>query len=69
MGDFETFVDFRPPAESKEHLTTLAPEIVAAILDEPLPPHVTVHKLAISPPVLWEEQRSRMGVGGQNRQN
>jgi hypothetical protein len=45
------------PAESEENLTTLAPDIVAAILDETLPPHVTVHDLAISPPVLWEEQR------------
>ncbi len=65
MGDFETLVDFRPPAESKEHLTTLAPDIVAAILNEILPPHVTVHELAISPPVLWEEQRERIGVVGE----
>jgi hypothetical protein len=43
------------------NLTTLAPDIVAAILDESLPPHVTVHELAISPPVLWEEQRERIG--------
>ena len=35
------------------------------ILDETLPPHVTVHELAISPPVLWEEQRERMGVVGE----
>ena len=56
------------PAESKENLTTLAPDIVAAILDETLPPHVTVHELAISPPVLWEEQRARIGVvGGENQ--
>ncbi|MBN8453873.1 hypothetical protein [Accumulibacter sp.] len=34
-------------------LTTLAPDIVAAILDATLPQHVTVHELAISPPVLW----------------
>ena len=45
------------------NLTTLAPDIVAAILDETLPPQVTVHELAISPPVLWEEQRERIGVG------
>ena len=50
------------------NLTTLAPDIVAAILDETLPPHVTVHELAISPPVLWEEQRERIGgVGGEKR--
>ncbi len=47
------------------NLTTLAPDIVAAILDETLPQHVTVHELAISPPVLWEEQRERMGVVGE----
>jgi hypothetical protein len=54
------------PAESEENLTTLALDIVAAILDETLPPHVTVHDLAISPPLLWEEQRKRIGgaVGG-----
>ena len=45
------------PAESKENLTTLAPDIVAAILDETLPPHVTVHELAISPPVVWQSSQ------------
>jgi hypothetical protein len=49
-------------------LTTLAPDIVAAILDETLPSHVTVHELAISPPVLWEERRERMGVVGEDVQ-
>jgi hypothetical protein len=56
------------------NLTTLAPDIVAAILDETLPQHVTVHELsppvlagvAISPPVLWEEQRARIGVVGED---
>jgi len=56
------------PAESKENLTTLAPDIVAAILDERLPHHVTVQDLAISPPVLWEEQRERIGFAGDGRQ-
>jgi hypothetical protein len=51
------------------NLTTLAPDIVAAILDETLPPHVTVPELAISPPVSWEEQRSRIGVLGEGRQD
>jgi len=46
------------------NLTTLAPDIVVAILDETLPQHVTVHELAISPPVLWEEQREKIGVTG-----
>ncbi len=51
------------------NLTTLAPDIGAAILDETLPQRVTVHKLAISPPVLWEEQRARMGVVGEELQD
>ena len=42
------------------NLTTLAPDIVAAILDESVPQGVGVHALAISPPVLWEEQRWRI---------
>jgi len=50
------------------NLTTLAPDIVAAILDETLPQHVTVHEIAISPPVLWEEQRERIGVVGEETQ-
>ena len=50
------------------NLTTLAPDIVAAILDDTLPQHVTVHELAISPTVLWEEQRSRMGIVGEETQ-
>jgi len=37
------------------NLTTQALDIVAAILDKTLPQNVTVHELAISPPVLWEE--------------
>jgi len=42
------------------NLTTLAPDIVAAILDDALPSHVTLFELAVDPPVLWEEQRERM---------
>jgi hypothetical protein len=44
------------------NLTTLAPDIVAAILDETLPPEVTVFGLAAGTPVVWEEQRGRVGV-------
>jgi len=44
------------------NLTTLAPDIVAAILDETMPQRVTVHELVISPPVLWEEQRKRIAT-------
>jgi hypothetical protein len=39
------------------NLTTLAPDLVAAILDERLPPEVTLFELAAGTPLLWEEQR------------
>jgi hypothetical protein len=42
------------------NLTTLAPDIVAAILDETLPAEVTLFDLAAGTPVLWEEQRGRV---------
>ena len=48
------------------NLTTLAPDIVAAILDDTLPAHVTVLALAINPPALWEEQRERIGGVGED---
>jgi hypothetical protein len=38
------------------NLATLAPDIVAAILDESLPPEVTLFELAAEAPVLWYEQ-------------
>jgi hypothetical protein len=41
----------------KVNLTTLAPDIVAAILDATLPPEVTLFELAAGTPLLWEEQR------------
>lgn len=44
------------------NLTTLAPDIVAAILDDTLPNHVTLFDLAVDPPALWDEQRTRIGV-------
>lgn len=50
------------------NMATLAPDIVVSILDETLPPHVGVHDLAISPLVLWEEQRLRIGVTGEGIQ-
>lgn len=43
------------------NLTTLAPDIVAAILDDVLPNHVTLFDLAIDPSALWDEQRERLG--------
>lgn len=42
------------------NLTTLASDIVEAILDDRLPDHVTLHTLAINPPLLWEAQRQRL---------
>ncbi|XAV88537.1 MAG: hypothetical protein AAHH96_00100 [Candidatus Symbiodolus clandestinus] len=42
------------------NLTTLAPDIVAAILDENLPATVTLFMLASNTPLLWEEQRARL---------
>ena len=42
------------------NLTTLAPDIVAAILDETLPPESTLFDLAAGTPLLWEEQRGRV---------
>ena len=35
------------------NLTTLAPEIVAAILDETLPDNIILFDLAVDPPALW----------------
>ena len=42
-------------------LTMLAPEIVAAILDETLPEEVTLFELAAGTPGLWREQWGRIG--------
>lgn len=42
------------------NLTTLAPDIVAAILDDALPNHVTLFDLAVDPPAVWEQQRERL---------
>jgi len=39
------------------NLTCLAPDIVAAILDDTRPDHVTLFDLAVNPPRLWEEQQ------------
>ena len=45
------------------NLTTLAPDIVAANLDDTLPNHITLFDLAVDPPALWDEQRARIGLG------
>ncbi|WP_240001745.1 hypothetical protein [Parvibium lacunae] len=46
----------------KANLTTLAPDIVAAILYDALPNHITLFEQAVDPPALWDEQRSRLTV-------
>jgi hypothetical protein len=46
------------------NLTTLAPDIVAAILDETLPPEVTLFALAAGTPLVWEEQWGRVRPEG-----
>ena len=38
------------------NLTTLAPDIIAAILDDTLPADVTLFELAAGMPVRWKEQ-------------
>jgi hypothetical protein len=43
------------------NLTTLAPDIVVAILDDELPNDITLFDLAVDPPALWEDQRKRVG--------
>ena len=45
------------------NLTTLAPDIVEAILEDALPDHLTLFDLAVDPPALWEEQRLRIWSG------
>jgi hypothetical protein len=42
------------------NLTTLAPDIVAAILDETLPEQVSLFDLAINTPLSWDEQRAKI---------
>jgi hypothetical protein len=44
------------------NLTALAPDIVAAILDNTLPETLTLFDLAVDPPAVWDEQFSRIAV-------
>lgn len=46
------------------NLTTLAPEIVEAILEDTMPGNITLFELAVDPPVLWVEQ---LGAGDTQR--
>ncbi len=45
------------------NLTSLAPDIVAAILDDTLPNYITLFDLAVDPPTLWELQWKRAWLG------
>ncbi len=45
------------------NLTTLASDIVAAILDDALPNHITLFDLAVDSPVLGKEQSERIKRG------
>ena len=40
------------------NLTSLAPDIVEAILDDQIPDHVTLFDLAVNPMKLWCDQRT-----------
>ncbi len=44
------------------NLTTLAPDIVEAILDDHVPPTLTLFDLAVDPPRLWTEQRQKVSI-------
>jgi hypothetical protein len=48
------------------NLTTLAPDIVAAILDETLLSEVTLFDLAAGTPLLWEEQQTLLRLQQRN---
>ncbi|MCI0557410.1 MAG: hypothetical protein MN733_02865 [Nitrososphaera sp.] len=49
------------------NLTTLAPDIVAAMLDETLSPGLTLFELAVDRPALWKEQRLELGCRSNNQ--
>lgn len=48
------------------NLTTLAPDIIQAILDDTLPDSVRLEDLAIGTPMLWEEQREKVALQTQS---
>jgi hypothetical protein len=41
------------------NLTTLAPDVIEAILEDRVPPELTLFELAVDPPRLWCEQQGR----------
>lgn len=42
------------------NMTTLAPDIVEAILANTLPDHISLFDLAVDPPGRWDEQRRKI---------
>ena len=67
QGEFATITDLARSMKLEQgwvaevlRMTTLAPDIVAAILDDALPNHVTLFDLAVDPPALWDDQRARL---------
>ena len=62
-GDCHAGGDRQQLRERMVNLTTLAPDIVAAILDETLPAEVTLFDLASGTP-LWDEQRRMLHEAG-----
>jgi hypothetical protein len=44
------------------NLTLLSPWMVAAILEDTLPNHITLFDLAVDPPALWDVRRERVGL-------
>lgn len=51
------------------NLTTLAPDIVEAILMNAMPDHLTLFDLAVDPPALWDAQRQRIQLNANTSRN
>jgi hypothetical protein len=51
-----------PAAVARADLGSAEPDIVAAVLDDTLPNHITLFEPAVDPPALWDAQRWRVGV-------
>lgn len=45
------------------NLASLAPDMVAAILDESIPQDLTLLDIAVDPPLLWDDQRNKYFSG------
>ena len=46
------------------NLTTPAPDIIDAILQNELPDHLTLFDIAVDPPAQWDAQRARIWAVG-----